>query len=116
MKHDLIAFEQLIIASTTLDPVQTPTVIQIRGRLTFVDQSVLFVRENYVINDDWIDYSYHWQTAENQIIHRWDNAHVVFLPTSPYHQHVGSEDTILASEPMTLETVLTFIADQLTSD
>ncbi|MEZ0541938.1 toxin-antitoxin system TumE family protein [Fibrella arboris] len=80
-----------------------------------MDQSVLFVRENYVLNSGWIDYSYHWQTADNQIIHRWDNAHPVFLPTSPYHQHQGSEENVVASEPMTLEKVLTFIASQLIS-
>jgi len=113
MKHDLTTFEPFIIASTSLDPVLTPTVVQVRGRLTFTDQSVLFVRENYVVNDNWIDYSYHWQTAENQIIHCWDNAHVVFLPTSPYHQHVGSEENVQPSEPMTLEAVLTFITSRL---
>ena len=108
-------FNHLISASTPLDLLSGPTVDQVRGRLTFIDQSVLFIRENYVLDSGWIDYSYHWQTADDQIIHRWDNAHPVFMPTSPYHQHVGSEENVQPSEPMTLKTVLAFIAAQLIS-
>lgn len=116
MTYDLGAFKHLIVAATPLDLVSNPTVDQVRGRLTFADQSVLFIRENHVRASGWIDYSYHWQTATNQLIHRWDNAHDVDLPTSPYHQHQGSEENVVASEPMTLEMVLAFIARQLTSD
>lgn len=113
MKHDLKPFGQLILTSTSLDPIQTPTVIQIRGSITLMDQSVLFIRENHVVDREWIDYSYHWQTADYQLIIRWDNAHAVNLPTSPYHQHVGSEENVQPSEPMTLDKVLTFIADRI---
>lgn len=115
MRHDLTEFAHLITDSTSLDLIQTSTVSRVRGSLTFADQSQLFIRENYVIGDGWIDYSYHWQTAENQLIHRWDNAHVVPLPTSPHHQHIGNEENIQSSGPMTLETVLTFIAGQIST-
>lgn len=115
MTHDLRSFNQLVVASTSLEPVERPDLTQVRGRLTLADQSVLHIRENYVSATGWIDYSYHWQTAKHQLIHRWDNAHLVALPTSPYHQHVGTEENILPSEPMTLEAVLTFIASRLTS-
>jgi hypothetical protein len=37
------------------------------------------------------------------------------LQTSPYHQHVGSEDNVQPSEPMTLTDVLTIIAQRITS-
>ena len=85
-----------------------------RGHLTFSDQSVLHVRENYILASGWIDYAYQWQTADHQLIIRWDNAHPVpTFNTSPHHQHVGSEDNMRPSEPMTLEKVLTFIASQL---
>ena len=85
-------------------------------RLTLVDGSQLYIAENHVRLTGWIDYAYQWQTADHKLIHRWDNAHPVDLPTSPHHQHVGSEENIQPSEPMTLEKVLTFIASRLTSN
>lgn len=115
MKHNRSPFSHLIIAATPLDPDERPDVTQVRGRLTFTDQSVLYIRENYVLLTREIDYAYHWQTADNQLIHRWDNAHDVPFETSPHHQHISSQENIHPSEPMTLENVLTFIAQQLTS-
>jgi hypothetical protein len=115
MNHNLSPFNAIIAASTALDPTSRPDLTQVRGRLTLTDGSVLHVRENYVVITGWIDYAYQWQTADHQLIIRWDNAHAVDLPTSPYHQHVGSEDNVLPSEPMTLEMVLAFIATQLIS-
>ncbi|MEZ0484477.1 toxin-antitoxin system TumE family protein [Fibrella aquatica] len=115
MTHNLYPFSHIILASTALDPIERPDLTQVRGRITFVDQSVLHIRENYVILLDRIDYAYQWQTADHQLIHRWDNAHPVSLPTSPHHQHQGSEENVVASEPMTLQKVLTFISTQLTS-
>lgn len=60
-----------------------------------------------------INYAYQWQTAELQLIHRWDNAHPVKLFTTPHHQHIGSVENIQPCEPMTLEMVLTFITERL---
>lgn len=86
-------------------------------KLVFTDGSVLFARENRVRGEDYLDYSYHWQTADHRLIRRWDNAHARHLPGTPaHHQHVGSEENVLASEPMTLEAVLRFIAESLTSN
>lgn len=116
MTYDLHPFRHIIVASTPLEFVERPEVTQVRGQLTLIDQSVLYVRENYIIATNWIDYSYHWQTADHRFIHRWDNAHeVIGLTTSPHHQHVGSEENVQASEPMTREKVLTFITNQLLS-
>ncbi|MCY7349663.1 MAG: DUF6516 family protein [Cytophagaceae bacterium] len=87
---------------------------QLRLHLTLVDGTVLHVRENRILSTGWVDYSYHWQTADDQFIHRWDNAHErQFLPIPVHHQHVGSEANVRPSEPMTLQKVLTFIAGQL---
>jgi hypothetical protein len=41
------------------------------------------------------------------------NAHPVPVATSPHHQHVGSEENVQPSEPMTLEKVLTIIAARI---
>lgn len=113
MIHDLHSFRHIIVSSTSFEPVHRPDITQVRGYLTFTDQSVLHVRENYIVATGWIDYSYHWQTATHQFIHRWDNAHPVDLSTSPFHQHVGFEATIQPSEPMTLADVLAFIASHM---
>lgn len=113
MSPDLDPFSHFIVASTPLDPVERPDLTQIRGRIVFSNQSVLHIRENHVVATGWIDYSYHWQTANYQLIHRWDNAHSVDLPTSPFHQHVGSEENVQPSEPMRLESVLAHIATSL---
>lgn len=109
MIHDFHSFRHLIVVSTSFEPIHRPEITQVRGHLTLVDQSVLYVRENYIVATGWIDYSYHWQTATHQFIHRWDNAHPVDLSSSPFHQHIGSEENIQPSEPMTLEKVLAFI-------
>lgn len=75
--------------------------------------SVLHIRENYILASGWVDYAYQWQTPNHQLLIRWDNAHPVDLPTSPHHQHIGSEENIQPSEPMTLEKVLAFVANQI---
>lgn len=115
MKYTLDKFRHLFTDSTVLESIELPNVIQVRGSLTLTDQSVLHIRENSVRTTGWIDYSYHWQTADHEIIHRWDNAHSVPFETSPFHQHVGSEENIQPSEPMTLETVLQFIATHISA-
>ncbi|SOD92759.1 toxin-antitoxin system TumE family protein [Spirosoma fluviale] len=114
MTHDLYSFRHIIVASTSFTPSYRPEVTQVRGQLTFSDQSVLHVRENYILASGRIDYAYQWQNATHQLIHRWDNAHPVpQFDTSPHHQHIGFEDNVLPSEPMTLDKVLSFIAGQL---
>ena len=113
MRHSLTPFSHLVTAATPLEPNERPNLTQVPSRLTFVDQSVLHIRENYVTDTGKIDYAYQWQTADHRLIHRWDNAHGVDLPTSPHHQHVGSEQNIQPSEPMTLEKILSHIASRI---
>lgn len=117
MKHDLTPFTAIITTSSDEIVQQRKTAISLRMDITFINGSILHVRENVVRETQWVDYAYQWQTANHQLIIRWDNAHEVNVPSSPHHQHTGSEENIQPSEPMTLETVLTFIANRLiTSD
>lgn len=114
MKYDLSTFTAIIASASDEVVQQRKTAVTIRMNLILIDGSVLHVRENIVRNTQWVDYAYQWQTANNQLIHRWDNAHEVpNIATSPHHQHIGSERNIFSSEPMTLEKVLAFIATQL---
>lgn len=82
--------------------------------ILFTDSSRLIARNMLFYDTGWEKYSYQWMSERNELIHRWDNAHEVpGIPTSPYHQHVGSEENVLPSEPMTLEKVLAFIATRI---
>lgn len=114
MTVDLADFSSLIASVDENNVFQRQTTITSRMRLTLINSTVLYVRVNHVTDTGWIDYSYHWQSLNHQLIIRWDNAHdYPDLETSPYHQHVGSEENVQPSEPMTLEKVLEHIAEQL---
>ena len=117
MTHNLSGFADLIHTVDENKSSQRLTTTSIRIKLTLADSTVLYARENYVTHSGWIDYAYQWQTASHQLIVRWDNAHdVPDISTSPHHQHIGSEENIQPSEPMTLEKVLIFISEHLTSN
>jgi hypothetical protein len=90
--------------------------LTIRIEFLFIDQSRLVAYEMIFYDTGRTKYSYHWMKANNEVTIRWDNAHEVpGIPTSPHHQHIGSEENVQPSEPMTLGSVLTFIALQLTA-
>ena len=85
-----------------------------RANIQLRDTSQLMAKEYLFYDTGRTKYSYHWMTKKKQLIIRWDDSHdYAHIPTSPHHQHVGSEENILASEPMTLEKVLAFIATTL---
>lgn len=113
---DFSAFRDIVRDYTTIQVKQRPDFFHFKLRITFSDGSILHVRENHLPILGWYEYSYQWLAADNRFIHRWDNAHErhsVNVP--PHHQHIGSEENVHPSEPMTLEKVLVFIADRLTS-
>ena len=88
----------------------------VRVRLTLTNGSRLISHESLFYDTSRTKYSYQWMDEVNELIHRWDNAHnVQGIDTSPHHQRhrLRSEENILASEPMTLEKVLTFIASHI---
>ncbi len=87
-----------------------------KARILFQNGSSLSIFEKLHKPDNHYRYGYQWQTTDNVLIHRWDNAlHYEQIETFPYHQHVGSEDNVQPSEPMTLTAVLTIIAQRITS-
>ncbi len=58
------------------------------------------------------DYRYHYQTAEGELIRRWDNApHHPDVETFPHHVHVGDE--VIATDPVDHKDVLGEIARRL---
>ena len=74
------------------------------------DNSILYVRE--YVDETERDYSFHWQTADNELIIRWDNAfHYEHLKTYPNHKHVSGE--VLESYELSLADVLEYICQHL---
>ncbi|MFQ5812616.1 MAG: DUF6516 family protein [Anaerolineae bacterium] len=87
-------------------------VLYLKARLT--DDSVLYIRETITPHFD--NYSYHWQTADNRIICRWDNAaHWPSVATYPHHCHVGSQENVQPSEHPTIDEVIRYIAERLSA-
>ncbi len=86
----------------------------IRGELYFVDDSILHVRE-YVDVEAKIDrlmYVYHYMSARQGLIFRYDNIghHLKLnLPTHPHHKHEQHEDNVVPSPASDLATVLSEI-------
>lgn len=79
-------------------------------KISLTDGSELHAREYLDANER--DYSFHWQTADGQLISRWDNApHHRALATYPHHRHTG--DGIIESSEITLDTVLEVIQGRL---
>ena len=83
----------------------------IRGRVQFLDETVLEWRE-YVdveINLDRLMYSYQYMDASMGLIFRYDNTghhKKSALPTYPHHKHLGQDENVAPSAPMDLGSVL----------
>ena len=87
-------------------------VLHLKARL--IDGSVLYIRET--ITPDFDKYSYHWQTADNRIICRWDNApHWLSVTTYPHHCHMGSQENVQPSEHPTMGEVIRYITERLSA-
>ena len=48
MIPDLSPFQAILTDSTPFNPVFRPGVTQIRGTVILIDESVLYIRENYI--------------------------------------------------------------------
>ena len=58
------------------------------------------------------DYSFHWQSVDNELIIRWDNAHhYTNLKTYPNHKHVSG--IVVESYEISLADVLECIRQHL---
>lgn len=107
----LIARSPIVISSDVNYNHQGEDVGYVRGSLTFVDGSVLHFRE-YVDAESDVErlmYSYHYMTASQRLIFRYDDVdhhRRLNLPTHPHHKHDGREENVIASPAPTLADVL----------
>lgn len=82
--------------------------IKIKAKLT--GETSLFIQETTSKKGN--KYSYHWQTEDNKLLLRWDNApHYKELETFPHHKHVGKK--IEAVSRLSVEEVLKYIKESL---
>lgn len=90
----------------------------VRIRAFLADGGLLEFSEYIMLNDDLLlqhEYSFHWQDAQRQLVHRWDNAaHYPHLAQAPHHIH-HADGTIEGNpEIPTLAFVLRTIEQHLT--
>lgn len=84
----------------------------IRFKMKLKDDSEIHVFEYVKLNIDVIDYSYHWQDKDKNLIMRWDNApHHPQLDNFPHHIH--KKNQIKTSKKPALINVLRIIEGHL---
>lgn len=82
----------------------------VKIKLRLSDGSELHAREYIDANER--NYAFHWQTADKQLISRWDNApHHRTITTFPHHRH--KPEGIVESSDITLDSVLNLIQKQV---
>ena len=76
--------------------------VNLRLRLRFSQNHLLEINEAIIVQGNslkFLDYRYHFQDADNQLIFRYDSTpHFPNLPNFPYHKHL-SNDVISADKP-----------------
>ncbi len=88
--------------------------VLLKMKMVLVDGSVLHTKEYtdlYVRN-----YSFHWQTADDAWLVRWDNVpHFPRLASFPHHKHdyLKGQELVTDSFDISLAEVLIYIDDQL---
>lgn len=108
----------VVTASNITNDKRSTTTGFIRGEVYFVDGSVLHLREfvDVELTVDRLTYTYHYMTADQQFVFRYDNTghhKKLNLPTYPHHKHDGSEANVVASEAPDLDAVLDEIEAQV---
>ena len=82
----------------------------IRFKLELKDGSEIHVFEYVKTPKEVIDYSYHWQDKDKNLVMRWDNApHHPELNNSPYHVHI--KEQIKSSRKLTFNEVLEIVEE-----
>jgi uncharacterized protein DUF6516 len=92
----------------------------VKGEITFIDGSFLVVFQHVRIEAEELtvtDYRYHYMTAENKLIFRYDNApHYPQMGTFPHHKHLpsGVQDATMPSSNDLLAEIDSIVIGQIT--
>ena len=114
LAHYLNAIEQTILTYSDLyidrytEEILTRDRANLRIRIRIKQNNLLEINEAIVIIDNrlmTLDYRYHYQNNQNQLIFRYDSTpHFPDLPTFPHHKHLPT--TIIACENPEIQQVL----------
>ncbi|MFM2431802.1 MAG: hypothetical protein RLZZ511_3015 [Cyanobacteriota bacterium] len=119
MPHELVTtylttIEQAILTYPSLyvdryvEEILTPDRANLRIRLRTEQDNLLEINEAIVVTENQLttlDYRYHYQDHQNQLIFRYDSTpHFPNLPTFPHHKHRPQD--VIASEKPSIQTVL----------
>ena len=63
-------YDKLVQAWSVVDFSQVGLNLRFKGKVTFIDDSVLFVRQ-VVLGATTSKYAYHWKNCEGKLISRW---------------------------------------------
>ena len=92
-----------------LEEVLTPERVNLRIRIRFDGGHLLEISEAIVADGDclvFLDYRYHYQDENNQLIFRYDSTrHFPEISTFPHHKHL-SDNSVVASEKPEMEQVI----------
>jgi hypothetical protein len=62
-----------------------------------------------------LEYRHQWMNGKQTILRkRWDNApHYPGIKNAPHHIHDGSSDRVLPGQPMSIQNVLSYLAQEI---
>lgn len=110
VRNKLKEISPLIQADTSTFEMVSADMGVLRGRITFIDGSVLDFRELFLTNAH--DYRFHWMDRSNKLIVRWDTApHYRNIENFPFHRHML--DGVYSSEEMDFIAVLDYIKQKI---
>jgi hypothetical protein len=99
-------YKNNILNFTEIHSKKDDKISEYKGRITFLDGSILEFTEIIVFEISKRKYSFQWMDSNYSLITRWDNAlHHSHIPTFPHHKHVG-ENEIESSQERFLEDIL----------
>jgi hypothetical protein len=111
MQPNLLLYEMIVSKSTVLIDEKLQTHTHFEMKIDFIDSSVLHVNEVFTFRNSYLKYSYHWQTSDNQLIIRWDNApHHPQISTFPHHKHIQTNENVVESTETDIIAVLDYIS------
>ncbi len=100
-------YSEIILSYRIIKFEQFGHLFKLRAEIELIDHSRLFIRETVIGTKR--KYSYHWQTSDQKLLIRWDNAPDWNIETFPHHKHVGADGPVESSYERTLEQVLIFL-------
>ncbi|MEK9149024.1 MAG: DUF6516 family protein, partial [Candidatus Desantisbacteria bacterium] len=110
---NLLNQSKIVSRMQVLELVDEHSVQSVKIKTMLIDGSSLFIHET--ISERGSKYSYHWQTADNKLLLRWDNSpHYKEIETFPHHKHVGKN--IEASHKVSIEEVLGCIEAEIKAE